>query len=81
MYESKLATALTAAEGKKRIKLSGKWNSHCEMVKCDFEGQPLPDMEPQVGVCVGDLCVCDDVRRSVNLRLCVWPHVGVRALA
>ncbi|KAF5831000.1 hypothetical protein DUNSADRAFT_13756 [Dunaliella salina] len=38
---------VTDAEGKKRIHLSGKWNSHCDMVKCDFEGVPLPDMEPQ----------------------------------
>eukprot|EP00983_Pelagomonas_calceolata_P088806 1157246-Pelagomonas_calceolata.AAC.2 len=38
---------VTFAEGKKRIQLSGKWNSHCDMVKCDFEGVPLPDMEPQ----------------------------------
>lgn len=35
------------AEDKKHIYLSGKWNSHCDMVKCDLEGNPLPDMEPR----------------------------------
>jgi hypothetical protein len=23
--------------------VSGKWNEYCEMVRCDAEGNPLPD--------------------------------------
>ncbi len=38
---------VTDAEGVKRIKLSGKWNSHCDMVPCDAEGNALPDAEPK----------------------------------
>lgn len=30
-------------EGKKVLALSGAWNSHLDMVKCDEEGDPLPD--------------------------------------
>lgn len=46
-----LSLSLFTADGNKRMKLSGKWNSHCDMVKCDFEGVPVPDMEPQVSMC------------------------------
>ncbi|KAK9843175.1 hypothetical protein WJX74_008032 [Apatococcus lobatus] len=31
--------------GKKVIALSGKWNSHLDMVKCDEEGDPIKDAE------------------------------------
>jgi len=44
---ARLPVTTLRADGQKRIHLSGKWNSHCDMVKCDFEGKPLPDMEPQ----------------------------------
>ena len=30
-------------EGAKVLALSGAWNSHLDMVKCDAEGDPLPD--------------------------------------
>ena len=30
-------------EGRKVLALSGAWNSHLDMVKCDEEGDPLPD--------------------------------------
>lgn len=30
-------------EGKKVLALSGAWNSHLDMVKCDGEGDPLQD--------------------------------------
>lgn len=36
---------VTDAEGTKRAKLSGKWNSHCDLVMCDPQGEPLPDCE------------------------------------
>lgn len=29
-------------EGVKVLALSGAWNSHLDMVKCDEEGDPLP---------------------------------------
>mmetsp|Transcript_11385 Transcript_11385/g.19976 ORF Transcript_11385/g.19976 Transcript_11385/m.19976 type:complete len:456 (-) Transcript_11385:826-2193(-) len=38
---------VTDAEGVKQIMLSGKWNSYCDMVRCDAAGEPLPDVEPQ----------------------------------
>ncbi len=30
-------------EGRKVLALSGAWNSHLDMAKCDEEGDPLPD--------------------------------------
>jgi len=30
-------------EGRKVYALRGAWNSHLTMVKCDAEGEPLPD--------------------------------------
>ena len=30
------------AQGTKRMAISGLWNSHCEAVKCNAEGDPLP---------------------------------------
>ncbi|KAJ9527536.1 hypothetical protein QJQ45_025810 [Haematococcus lacustris] len=32
-------------EGRKHIKLSGKWNQYCDMVPCDAEGGPLEGAE------------------------------------
>ena len=36
---------VTDEEGKKKIALSGKWDSYLDMQKCDEEGAPLPDAE------------------------------------
>mmetsp|Transcript_6855 Transcript_6855/g.19330 ORF Transcript_6855/g.19330 Transcript_6855/m.19330 type:complete len:459 (+) Transcript_6855:353-1729(+) len=33
-------------EGTKVLYLSGKWNSHLDAVKCDEDGEPLPEDEP-----------------------------------
>ena len=32
-------------DGTKQLALSGKWNSHLDMQKCDEEGDPLPGSE------------------------------------
>ena len=36
----------TLAAGKKVILVSGKWNSHCDMVPCDDSGAPLAGKQP-----------------------------------
>lgn len=36
---------VTDEEGKKRIALTGMWNSYLDMQKCDEEGTPLPGSE------------------------------------
>ena len=33
-------------DGTKQLALSGKWNSHLDMQKCEEEGDPLPGSEP-----------------------------------
>ena len=38
-----IAGHITNEEGEKVIALSGKWNSHLDMVKCDEAGEPIPD--------------------------------------
>jgi hypothetical protein len=38
-----IAGHVTNEEGEKVIALSGKWNSHLDMVKCDESGEPIPD--------------------------------------
>eukprot|EP00798_Chlamydomonas_sp_ICE-L_P000467 gene467-1873_t len=35
------------SDGKKHIKLSGKWNEYCDMVPCDLDGEPVPDVMPR----------------------------------
>jgi hypothetical protein len=37
---------ITDKEGKKRIRMSGKWNDHCDMIPCDEAGEPLPKEKP-----------------------------------
>lgn len=37
---------VTDKEGVKRVKLTGKWNSHCDMAVCDADGMVAPDVEP-----------------------------------
>lgn len=34
-------------DGVKRVKLSGKWSSHCDAVRCDEAGNPAPGAEPK----------------------------------
>lgn len=36
---------IVSEQGVKVLALAGAWNSHLEMVKCDGEGDPLPDAE------------------------------------
>lgn len=33
---------ISSSDGRKRIALSGKWNSHLDMQKCDEEGELMP---------------------------------------
>lgn len=37
---------VTDRDGRKRMRLSGKWNAHCDGVPCDEAGNALPDKEP-----------------------------------
>uniref|UniRef100_A0A7S0RQA2 Oxysterol-binding protein n=1 Tax=Chlamydomonas leiostraca TaxID=1034604 RepID=A0A7S0RQA2_9CHLO len=37
---------VTDKDGKKHIKLTGKWNEYCDMVKCDAEGNVPADATP-----------------------------------
>ena len=36
---------IVSETGTKVLALSGAWNSHLDMAKCDEEGDPLPDAE------------------------------------
>ena len=38
---------ISSKDGTKKIALSGKWNSHLDMQKCDEEGELMPGSEPQ----------------------------------
>ena len=38
-----VAGHIYSEEGAKVLALTGAWNSHLDMVKCDAQGDPLPD--------------------------------------
>lgn len=33
-------------DGKKRIRISGRWNAYCDKISCDEAGEPLPNEKP-----------------------------------
>ena len=56
-----------AKDGTKKLVLSGKWNSHLDMQKCDEEGDPMPGSEP---VRMWTVCI---------LPACLWACLGTPA--
>lgn len=41
-----ISGTIKTADGTAVLALSGKWNSHLDCIKCDEEGDPLPDAKP-----------------------------------
>ena len=44
--ELQVSGHIFAKDGTKKLVLSGKWNSHLDMQKCDEEGDPMPGSKP-----------------------------------